>query len=318
MAHEPDPFCRWEAGQRMASQLILGLATDWQEGRGLSLDPAFADAFRVTLTNGHGDSAFLAEMLTLPSEKYIAELMPVIDPEAIHVVRQFVIGTLTSLFRDEIMALRESCLSSQPYAPDDGRAGKRRLANICLFYLMNLDEQTIIDLCLEQYQRADNMTETIGALTPLASCNCPERLESLADFYSRWQNDRQVVDKWFTLQATSNLPGTLDGVRALVDHPAFELANPNRIYALVGAFSQNNPVRFHDPSGAGYHFLVDLLLRLIPINPQVSARLLTPLTNWRRFEERRRSLMRQELKLLQGISNLPRDVYEIVTKSLEI
>ncbi len=275
------------------------------------------DSFRLTLTSGHKDSAFLAEMLTLPSEKYIAELMPVIDPGAIHAVRQFVIRTLASLFRGEFLAVRESCLSNLPYAPDDGRGGKRRLANLCLSYLMTLGERAIIDLCLEQYQRADNMTETMGALTPLASSICPERLPTLADFYRRWQNDRQVVDKWFMLQATSNLPGTLDEVRALLDHPAFELANPNRVYALVGAFCQNNQVRFHDPSGAGYHFLVDQLLRLIPINPQVSARLLTPLTNWRRFDERRGSLMRQELKRLQGISRLPRDVYEIVAKSLD-
>jgi len=318
MTHEPDPFCRWEAGQRMAAQLILELIIDWQEGKEITLDPAFTDAFRLTLTSGQRDRAFLAETLTLPSEKYIAELMPVIDPEAIHVVRQFVIRTLASLFRDDILVVRKTCLSRLPYSPDDGRAGERRLANLCLFYLMNLGEQTIIELCLEQYQRADNMTDTIGALTPLASSICPERGQALANFYRRWQDDRQVVDKWFMLQATSNLPGTLDEVQALLDHPAFELANPNRFCALVGAFSQNNQVRFHDPSGAGYHFLVDQLLRLIPINPQVSARLLAPLTNWRRFEYGRRSLMRQELKRLQGIANLPRNVYEIVTKSLEI
>jgi aminopeptidase N len=316
MTHEPDPFCRWEAGQRMASQLILQLVIAWQQRKDIYVDPAFTDAFRLTLTSGHRDRAFLAEMLTLPSEKYIAELMPVIDPEGIHVVRQFVIRTLASLFRDEILEVRETCLSRRPYTPDDGRAGERRLANLCLSYLMTLGEQTIIEHCLEQYQRADNMTETVGALIPLASTACPERRQALEDFYRRWQDDRQVVDKWFMLQATSNLPGTLGEVQALMDHPAFELANPNRFYSLVGAFCNGNQARFHDPSGAGYHFLVDQLLRLIPINPQVSARLLAPLTNWRRFEDGRRSLMRQELKRLQEISSLPRDVYEIVTKSL--
>jgi aminopeptidase N len=317
MAHEPDPFCRWEAGQRMATRLILALIADRQEGNELSLDPAFADAFGSTLTGGHSDSAFLAEMLTLPSERYIAELMAVIEPEAIHVVRQFVIRALAALFREELLAIRETCMSRAPYAPDDGRAGKRRLANLCLSYLMTLGEQAIIDLCLEQYRRGDNMTEAIGALAPLASTPCPERVATLADFYRRWQNDRQVVDKWFTLQATSTLPDTLAEVGALLEHPAFEPANPNRLYALVGAFCQNNAVRFHEPSGAGYQFLTEQLLRLIPINPQVSARLLTPLTNWRRFAEGRGSLMRQQLERLRGISNLPRDIYEIVTKSLD-
>ena len=160
------------------------------------------------------------------------------------------------------------------------------------------------------------MTEVIGALTPLASCACSEREQAFADFYHRWQDDRQVVDKWFSLQAASNLHGTLDEVRALLDHPAFELSNPNRFRSLVGAFSRNNQVRFHDPGGAGYRFVVDQLLRLIPVNPQVAAQLLTPLTNWRRFEEGKRSHMRRELMRIQGISDLPPDVYDIVTKSL--
>jgi aminopeptidase N len=317
MAHETDPFCRWEAGQRMASQIILDLIIAWHEGKELSLDPAFADAFRVTLTSGHKDRAFLAETLTLPSEKYIAELVTVIDPEAIHCVRQFIIRTLALLYKNEFLAVRETCLNELPYSPDDGRSGERRLANLCLSYLMSLNEKDIIEICFEQFRKADNMTQSIGALTPLASCDCPQRLQALADFYQRWQNDRQVVDKWFSLQAASTLPGTLDEVKALLVHPAFEFSNPNRFRALVGTFSQRNQVRFHDASGAGYRFLVDQLLQLIPINPQVSARLLAPLSNWQRFEDGRRSQIHQELMRIKGVSDLPRDVYEVLTKSLE-
>ncbi|MHB8121923.1 MAG: aminopeptidase N [Desulfuromonadaceae bacterium] len=317
MAHEPDPFCRWEAGQRMAVQVILGLATDWQQGAGLMLDPAFAHAFRSTLASGHPDRAFLAEALTLPTEKYLAELVPVVDPTAIHTARQFVIRTLATLFKDEFMAVRAGSLSDHPYAADDGRSGARRLANRCLAYLMSNGGQAEIELCLEQYRRADNMTDTIGALMPLASCDCPERREMLDDFYDRWQGDRLVVDKWFSLQATSILPGTLDELQRLLSHPAFELTNPNRFRSLVGAFSQGNQVRFHDPDGTGYRFLVDQLLRLIPVNPQVSARLLAPLTTWRRFEPVRSEQMRQQLQRIQASADLPRDVYEVVSKSLE-
>jgi len=316
MAHEQDPFCRWEAGQRMAVQVILGLATDWQQGAELALDPAFSAAFRATLASGHPDSAFLAETLTLPSEKYIAELVPVVDPAAIHEARQFVIRTLATLCKDEFLEVRARSLSEHPYAPDDGRSGARRLANRCLAYLMGNGGQNEIDLCLQQYQRADNMTDTIGALIPLASCDCPERRETLDDFYRRWQGDRLVVDKWFSLQATSSLPGTLDELRMLLNHPAFELTNPNRFRSLVGAFSQGNQVRFHEPGGAGYRFLVDQLLRLIPVNPQVSARLLGPLTTWRHFDEPRRVQMQQQLQRIQAVPDLPRDVYEVVSKSL--
>jgi aminopeptidase N len=161
------------------------------------------------------------------------------------------------------------------------------------------------------------MTDAIGALAPLASCDCPERRETLDDFYRRWQGDRLVVDKWFSLQATSRLPGTLDELKALLLHPAFELTNPNRFRSLVGVFSQANQVRFHAPDGSGYRFLVDQLLRLIPVNPQVSARLLAPLTTWRRFEEPLRDQMQQQLQRILAVADLPRDVYEVVTKSLE-
>jgi len=316
-AHETDPFCRWEAGQRMAVKVLLGLAADWQQGAEMSLDPDFSEAFLVTLTNGQSDRAFLAETLTLPSEKYLAELVQVVDPAAIHAARQFVVRTLAERFKEEFHALRSNCLSDTPYAPDDGRSGERRLANLCLSYLMNCGGQSEIDLCLQQYRRSDNMTDTIGALIPLASCDCPERREIMDDFYQRWRGDRLVVDKWFSLQATSILPGTLDEVQALLNHPAFELTNPNRFRSLIGAFSQGNQVRFHDPSGAGYRFLADQLLRLIPVNPQVSARLMAPLTVWRRFEPGRRALMREQLQRIQSLPNLPGDVYEVVTKSLE-
>lgn len=317
MAHEPDPFCRWEAGQRMASRLILGLVDDLRQGTALILDPSFVEAFRTSLANGHPDPAFLAEMLTLPSEKYLAEQVQVVNPEAIHRARQFVIRTLATLLRDEFLAVRAGCLSESPYSPDDGRSGARRLANLCLLYLMSDGGQGEIDLCLEQYRRADNMTDAIGALTPLASCDCPERLEALDDFYRRWQGDRQVVDKWFSLQAASILTGTLDEVQELLNHPAFELANPNRFRSLVGVFSQRNQVRFHEPNGAGYRFLADQLLRLIPVNPQVSARMLAPLTTWRRFDEPLAIQMQQQLQRILAVADLPRDVYEVVTKSLE-
>jgi aminopeptidase N len=315
-AHETDPFCRWEAGQQLAGQVLLALVTDWQAGRALCLDPAFVAAFRTTLTGNEPDRAFLAEALTLPSEAYLTELMAVADPEALFAVRQFVRRTLAGALREELLEVYRACRISAPYAVADGRAGERRLANLCLAYLMTPADPAVVELALHQLREADNMTDTIGALAPLASCDCPERLPALAGFYQRWQADRQVVDKWFTLQAMSTLPSALAEVQALLAHPAFELANPNRFRALVGAFAQGNLVRFHDPTGAGYRFLTDQLIRLIPLNPQVAARLLLPLTRWQRFDPNRRDLMRGELERLRAVAKLPRDVYEVVEKSL--
>lgn len=160
------------------------------------------------------------------------------------------------------------------------------------------------------------MTDVMGAFVPLASCDCPERIAALAEFYEKWQTDRQVVDKWFSVQASSTLPGTLAEVKRLLEHPAFELSNPNRFRSLVGVFSQANQVRFHEADGSGYRFFGELMQRLIPVNPQVAARLLTPLTRWRRFDPARQALMLDELRRIQALPDLPRDVFEVVEKSL--
>jgi len=316
MAHEKDPFCRWEAGQQLASQLILGLVADLQAGRELRLDPGFVAAFRETLTSGERDRAFLAEALTLPSEAYLAESMDVVDPVAIHQARQFVRRNLAEQLRAEFLEVREQCRGNAPYAVEDGRAGERRLANLCLSYLMTLEDQDNIDLCIEQFRNVDNMTDVMGALVPLASCDCPERHAALVEFYEKWQDDRQVVDKWFSVQASSSLPDTLAEVTALLEHPAFELTNPNRFRSLVWVFSQANQVRFHAADGSGYRFFSDQILRLIPVNPQVSARLLAPLTRWRRFDPARQALMLAELRRIKALPDLPRDVFEVVEKSL--
>jgi aminopeptidase N len=316
MAHEKDPFCRWEAGQQLAVQLILGLVADLQAGRELRLDPGFVAAFRATLTGGGSDRAFLAEALTLPSESYLAEQMAVVDPAAIHQARQFVRRGLGIQLQSDFLTVLKECHSTAPYAVDDGRAGDRRLANLCLAYLATGEEQEIMALCLRQCREADNMTDVMGALVPLASCDCPERSIALAEFYEKWQHDRQVVDKWFSVQASSTLPDTIEKVKGLLGHPAFELGNPNRFRSLVGVFSQANQVCFHEANGSGYRFFGEQMQRLIPVNPQVAARLLTPLTRWQRYDTARQTLMLEELRRIRELPELPRDVYEVVEKSL--
>ena len=315
-AHEQDPFCRWEAGQLLATRELLTLIADYQAGHELFLSPEYVAAFRSILTGKSGDNAFRAEALLIPAETYLAEQMDVIDPDALHAARQFVRRTLAQQLQDEFREVLNGCRNSQAYLPDDGRAGERRLGNLCLAYLATLANQESITLCFDQLDSADNMTDVMGAMSALVSIDCHERHTALTRFYEKWSHDRQVVDKWFSLQATSSLPGTVAEVRTLLDHPAFELTNPNRFRSLVGAFSQGNHVRFHEASGAGYRFLGEQLNRLIPVNPQVSARLLSPLTRWRRYDASRQLLMRRELEQISLLPDLPRDVYEIVEKSL--
>ena len=316
MTRDSDPFVRWEAGQVQAVQLIMGLVADYQGGRELTLKENFVTSFGRLLADDKQDRAFLAEALTLPAESYLAEQMEMIDPVAIHEAREFVRANLGKRLRAGFLAAREACAPLTPYRPDDGLAGCRRLNNLCLSYLMAGESREAIELGMSQFRSADNMTDSLGALTSLAGCSCEERGEALRAFYDRWRDDRGVIDKWFTLQATSRLPDTLARVLELLEHPDFDIRNPNRVRSLIGAFSQANHVRFHEIGGAGYRFLTDQILRLNTINPQIAARMLTPFSRWRRYDAARQELMRTELTRILAEPGLARDVHELASKSL--
>jgi aminopeptidase N len=316
MAYDSDPFQRWEAGQIQGSKLILGLVADRQAGRPMTVSEPFVTAFGELLANLDQDLAFLAEALTLPAESYLAEQMEVIDPVALHEARELVRATLGERLKGGFLAARQRCTPRRPYGPDDGLAGCRKLRSLALAYLMTSGNQEAIEICLAQFKSADNMTDSLGALSSLTGCDCPERGQALAEFYDRWRGDRGVIDKWFTLQATSKLPGTLAEVERLLEHPDFDLRNPNRVRSLVGAFSQGNAVHFHQAGGAGYRFLTEQILKLNAINPQIAARMLPPFTRWRRYDPARQELMKQQLERILAEPGLARDVYELAQKSI--
>ena len=316
MTRDSDSYVRWEAGQLQALQLIMGLVADHQGGRELKVEEGFIASFGRLLADDKQERDFLAEALTLPAESYLAEQMEVIDPVAIHEAREFVRRALGERLREGFLAAREACAPKAPYRPDDGLAGCRRLNNLCLSYLTAAESREAIGLSISQFRSADNMTASLGALGTLAGCACQERSEALGAFYDRWRDDRGVIDKWFTLQATSRLPDTLARVMKLLDHPDFDIRNPNRVRSLVGAFSNGNLVRFHEASGAGYRFLADQILRLNSINPQIAARMLTPFSRWRRFDPARQELMKKELSRILAEPGLARDVYELAAKSI--
>ena len=168
-----------------------------------------------------------------------------------------------------------------------------------------------------QFEAADNMTDSIAALACLNDIESPEREKAFDDFYLRWKDDHLVLDKWFALRASSSLPGTLSDVRELMDHPAFSIRNPNKVRALIGAFCAGNQLRFHAADGGGYEFLADQVMVLDELNPQVAARLLAPLGQWRRFDSERQGMIQGQLDRVLAKSGLSRDVYEIASKSLE-
>jgi aminopeptidase N len=315
MAHDRDPFNRWDAGQQLAVKLLLGLVQDYQAGKPLLLDNLFIDALRATLESGMEDRSFQAFSLALPAETYLADFLPVIDPEAIHEAKRFVQQVLAGSMKERFLAVYRANRDDGPYRTDQASIGKRSLKNICLGYLCELDDQDVRDLCRDQFRSGGNMTDVLAALVNLANNDWPEREGALATFHEKWKSDPLVMDKWLAIQATSRLPNTLETVKALTQHPVFNIRNPNKVRALIGAFAAN-PVRFHDPSGAGYAFVADQVITLDPLNPQIASRLVSSFTLWKRYDEKRKALMKTQLERIAATPKLSKDVYEVVSKSL--
>ena len=307
MAHDSDPFNRWEAGQRLATTAILE-----QDGEP---SKAFVAACARVLADANADPAFAAEALTLPSESFLAEQMKTVDPVALHAARNRLRRELAAALKKDLLATYQALRVAGPYTPDAESAGKRALRNLALGLLMELDDPAIRRTCLSQFERADNMTDAMSALAAVANCDCAERAAALESFYAKWKDDALVLDKWLAVQAASRLPGTLARVRELLAHPAFDIKIPNKVYALIRSFSANH-VRFHAADGSGYAFLAERVLELDKLNPQVAARMARGFDRWKRFDAERQAHARHELERLRDAEGLSRDLAEIVTKAL--
>ncbi|MGQ9367472.1 aminopeptidase N [Azospirillum sp. ST 5-10] len=317
MAHDSDAFNRWEAGQTLGTRVLLGMIADRAAGRPAELPETYVAAFGALLEDAAGDPAFAAQALVLPGEAYLATQMDVVDPVAIHEVREHARRTLAAALRPRWLATYRANAGNQPFSVDAAAIGRRALKNLGLAYLMARPDEEALGLCLGQFHGAHAMTDVIAALQQLADTDAAERDDAVAGFYERWKGEPLVVDKWFMVQATSKRAGALADVTRLLSHPAFEIRNPNKVYALIGAFAGGNPVRFHDASGAGYAFLADQVLRLDPLNPQVAARLMGPFSRLRRFDADRQELMRGQLRRIVAQPDLSPDVYEVASKSLD-
>jgi aminopeptidase N len=317
--YDSDLFNRWEAGQRYTIKVILELIEQYKVGKSLSLPAEYTDIFVNHLHTLQDDKLLLVEMLTLPTEKYIAEHMSVVDVNAIHHVREFVITELAQQLQATFLNLYQQNHDTRSHSEFDLKImSQRQLKNLCLTYLMHLHaNDTYKQLALKQFKDAlpHNMTDTIAALRTLVNAPGSEREVVLEQFYQQWQHDALVIDKWFALQAAAKLPDTLGKVKGLLQHAAFDIKNPNKVYSLIGAFGRN-AARFHVESGEGYQFLADTILKLDTLNPQVAARMVVPLSEWRRYDPERQHLMRQQLESILRYKNISPDVGELVSKSL--
>jgi len=305
LAKDDDPFNRWEAAQRLATDTILN--------KGGKPNDAFLNAIREILK--HPDPAFIAEVLALPAETFLAEQVEVVDPDVLHASRNALRLALASSLKQEFLDLYRKNEVTGPYSADAASSGKRALRNLALSYLMELETSDVIALCYEQFGQSNNMTEQFAALTSLANSNAAQRTIALDSFYGRWKDEPLVVDKWLAVQAGARVTGTLARVRELLSHPAFDIKVPNKVYSLIRAFAANH-VRFHAADGGSYAFLADQVLALDQLNPQVAARMARSFDRWKKFDASRKEKAKTQLERIRDAKGLSRDVAEIVTKAL--
>ncbi len=327
MSHDSDGFNRWEAGQRLAVDVIRELVGQIEAGEEIRVDERLIAAFDTNLSQAiegdraaAPDKAMIAQMLVLPVETYLIEMFEIANVDAIHQAREAVRTAIAKKLSGLLLSVYRLNQSRATYAAEAGQIAERALKNVALSYMMQPEDTEAVDLCAEQYGSATNMTDRSAALRALVGASAvaaqPAKQKALADFYHRFRDEALVIDQWFAVQAACHLPDTLDRVKLLTGHEDFDIRIPNRMRALVAQFAMANIVNFHEADGAGYAFLADRVIELNAINPQMAARILSPLTRWAKFDRKRQTLMKGELRRILEAEAISPDVYEIVTRSL--
>ena len=311
MGCDHDDFNRWEAGQILAAEIMLEVAGKARP----DADRDYIAAIGHVLSRAEDDPAFAAQMLMPPTENELAAKKTPADPDGIHTARVTLVKAIALAHRDRLAQLYEHMRDEDDFSPDAKSAGRRALRNACLRYLTAEDDEAAAGLAEAHYRSATNMTDMIAGLAALTRMESPLRDNAFTDFHDRFKSDPLVLDKWMGLQAGSPLPETVPSVRALMRHPAFDIKNPNRVRALIGAFGGNH-LRFHSASGDGYRLVGDVIRTLDPINPQVAARLTGAFESWRRYDPARQALMKAELEKIHAMPGISPNLFEIAGKML--
>src|SRR3990167_5298083 len=314
--YDSDAFARWEAGQEFASRQLSAWMAHQPANQPYTWDERFIKQCQLIIQGSHEDHQVEAMLLILPSERYLLQRMAPADITQLHRARESMKTALAKALCQDWRACYEHHLTPQ-YQYNNEDMGKRYLKNVCLDYLVQTGEEAYRQLAYSQFQSSRNMTDTMGALTALNNATeGDERARALEAFYACWKAQPLIVNRWFLLQSSAKRSDTLEKVKQLMHHPAFDIRNPNKVYALLGGFA-NNIVCFHEVSGEGYRFIAEQVLAMDADNPQVAARLIQPLTQWSLVDEKRQSLMQAALQSIAQAPRLSRDIYELVTKSMK-
>lgn len=311
---ETDGYAKWDAAQQLVLDYLQAMykkaPDEWK------IPAELIDAFAYVLADESLDAALRADLLTPPGFEEVAARLPGVDVDILEAVRVDYRKQLGLALFAQANTTWQALWKTREQAVGGQASGLRKLRNICLWLMMKADEKAALDFCQQQFAQARTMTEQIASFGLLASCSIPGVAKTAIErFYAQWERDDLVLDKWFAIQAGSELPDVLSRVKLLLDNRSFSLKNPNKVRSLIGAFTQGNPRQFHAADGSGYAFLADMLLILDKINPQVAASMAKPFTRWRQFDAPRGALMKQQLARLQAL-DLSRDLNEVVSKSL--
>ena len=315
MGRDQDAFNRWEQGQALATELLLEMTKAAKAGGTPTTDPIYLEAIGEVLSRADEDHAFAAQMLAPPLESELALAMTPADPDAINAARVALIRSVQDAHGAKIKTLYETLATKGAYSPDAAPAGRRALRNALLRYLTAADDEDAAEIADAHFRDADNMTDMIAGLAALSRMNSTRRDGAFAHFHDRFRGDALVLDKWMMLQAGSPLPNTVDGVRALMKHPHFDIKNPNRVRSLVGAFSGNH-LRFHAGDGRGYALVGETVRALDGLNPKMSAGMASAFENWRRYDAPRQGLMRGELEKILKTEGISPNLFEVASKIL--
>ncbi|RBW47863.1 aminopeptidase N [Psychromonas sp. B3M02] len=316
MSFASDEFSRWDAGQTLFNKYLVKNVKALQNAEMLSLPEIFIDGFKSVLVSEDLDPSLVADMFAFTSENGARELFDVVDIDAIHTARDFMLQEIATqlheLFVDTYLRHNEL----KAYQPDIEDIAKRKLKNSALAFIARVDKKLANEYVLAQIEACNNMTDYLGALNAANSGLLECRASVMQAFDDKWFETGLVMDKWFALQASMPSDNVLKNIEALFGHRSFDFSNPNRLRSLVGAFAQNNTYRFHNLDGSGYAFLTDQLIKLNSQNPQVASRLITPLIQFKRLDEKRVALIKVQLNRLLALPDLAVDLYEKVTKAL--
>ncbi|WP_020406619.1 aminopeptidase N [Hahella ganghwensis] len=318
MSHDSDGFNRWDAGQRLATSVLQDMMEASLAGEALQVDQAYLEAFRSVLEDKGDDYAMLAKMMAVPSLSFLAEQSDVIHVDALIDARETLQKRLVAEFESLIVERYQVLDSSMKGTGTDSLTmGMRSYKNALLMLLAAGGSESVGDLAHRQFRAAENMTDELSALNALVTAASEQAAQALEAFYQRWHKDALVMESWFSVQAASDAYGSLENVKALTEHDLFSEKNPNKVRSVVGVFAGQNWKQFHQADASGYEFLADWILKLNKLNPQIAARLVTPLTRWKRYEPARSEAMKSSLARIARAPDLSKDVYEVVSKSLK-